>query len=173
MKRIETWLFAVTRALDIVGGWIILPMISIVVLVDVILRYVFNSPYIWTLEFSEWWLLLVFAFALPECTRRHGHIRMDLVYGQLPDRIKRYFSVVYSALALWLFYLLARHEWEEFLYDYELERVTEYLELPVWFHHVALLGMSLLLMLYFLFRMISTIFNLDSFTEEETGEYME
>jgi TRAP-type C4-dicarboxylate transport system permease small subunit len=173
MKRIETWLFAVTRTLDIIGGWIILPMISIVVLIDVILRYVFNSPYIWTLEFSEWWLLLVFAFAVPECTRRHGHIRMDLVYGVLPERLKQYFSVVYSALAIWLFYLLSRHEWEEFLYDYQFDRVTEYLQLPIWFHHVAMLIMSLILIVYFLCRGISSIFNLDSFTEEETGEYME
>jgi TRAP-type C4-dicarboxylate transport system permease small subunit len=173
MKRIESWLSVLTRTLDIIGGWIILPMISIIVLIDVILRYVFNSPYIWTLEFSEWWLLLVFAFAVPECTRRHGHIRMDLVYGVLPDRVKRYFSVVYSALGIWLFFLLARHEWEEFLYDYELHRVTEYLELPVWLHHVAMLVMSVILIVYFLCRAISAIFNLDSFTEEETGEYVE
>ena len=42
MKRIETWLFATTRTLDIIGGWVILPMIAIVVLIDVILRYVFK-----------------------------------------------------------------------------------------------------------------------------------
>jgi len=173
MKRIESLLSVVTRALDIIGGWIVLPMISIVVLIDVILRYVFNSPYIWTLEFSEWWLLLVFAFAVPECTRRHGHIRMDLVYGMLPDRVKQYFSVVYSALGIWLFFLLSRHEWEEFLYDYELHRVTEYLELPVWFHHVAMLAMSVIMIVFFLGRGISAFFNLDSFAEEETGEYVE
>ncbi len=173
MKRIETYLFAVTRALDIVGGWIILPMIATIVLIDVILRYVFNSTFIWTLEFIEWLLLLVFAFALPECTRRHGHIRMDLIYGRLPRRIKQYFSTVYSGLGIWLFYLLSRHEWEEFLYDYELGRVTEYLELPVWFHHVAILAMSLLMAVYFLFRLIAAILNLDSFTEEETRELVE
>jgi TRAP-type C4-dicarboxylate transport system permease small subunit len=173
MKRIETWLFAVTRTLDTIGGWFVLPMISIVVLTDVILRYVFNSPYIWTLEFSEWWLLLVFAFALPECTRRHGHIRMDLVYGKLPERLKQCFSVVYSGLGIWLFYLLSRHEWEELLYDYELDRVTEYLELPVWFHHVAMLVMSLVLIIYFLCRAIAAILDLDSFTEEETGEFVD
>ncbi len=173
MKRIETCLFAVTRALHIDGGWIILPMIATIVLIDVILGYVFNSPFIWTLEFSEWWLLLVFAFALPECTRRHGHIRMDLIYGRLPRRIKQYFSAVYSGLGIWLFYLLSRHEWEEFLYDYELGRVTEYLELPVWFHHVAILAMSLLMAVSFLFRLIAAILDLDSFAEEENREFVE
>ncbi len=173
MKRIETWLFVVTRTLDMVGGWVILPMIATIVLIDVILRYVFNSPFIWTLEFSEWWLLLVFAFALPECTRRHGHIRMDLIYGRLPRRVKQYFSVVYSGLGIWLFYLLSRHEWEEFLYDLELDRVTEYLELPVWFHHVAVLVMSILMMIYFLFRIMAAILDLDSFTEEDTGGFVE
>ena len=51
--------------------------------------------------------------------------------------------------------------------------MTEYLELPVWLHHVAMLVMSVILIVYFLCRAISAIFNLDSFTEEETGEYVE
>lgn len=173
MHRIETWLFATTRTLDKIGGWVILPMIATIVLIDVILRYAFNSPFIWTLEFSEWWLLLVFAFALPECTRRHGHIRMDLIYGRLSPRLKRYFSIVYSGLGIWLFYLLSRHEWEEFLYDLELNRVTEYLELPVWFHHVAILVMSLLMGLYFVFRIISAVLDLDSFADDESGGFVD
>ena len=98
---------------------------------------------------------------------------MDLIYGRLPGRIKQYFSVVYSGLGVWLFYLLSRHEWEEFLYDYELDRVTEYLELPVWFHHVAILAMSLLMAIYFLLRIIAAILDLDSFGEEENGEFVE
>ena len=87
--------------------------------------------------------------------------------------MKQYFSVVYSGLGIWLFYLLTRHEWEEFLYDLELDRVTEYLELPVWFHHVAILVMSILMMIYFLFRIIAAVLDLDSFTEEETGGIVE
>ena len=31
MKRIETWLFATTRTLDKIGGWVILPMIATIV----------------------------------------------------------------------------------------------------------------------------------------------
>lgn len=173
MKRIEKYLFALTQTLDIVGGWILLPLIAIVVLTDVILRYVFNSPFIWSLEFSEWTLLMVFAFAVPECTRRHGHIRMDLVYGRLSSRTRRYLSVAYSGLAIWLFYLLSRHEWEEFLFDLELDRVTEYLELPVWFHHLAMLGMSVILIVYFFFRILSAVLDLDSFTDEGSGEFAE
>ena len=98
---------------------------------------------------------------------------MDLIYGQLPRRVKQYLSIVYCALGIWLFYLLSRHEWEEFLFDLELERVTEFLELPVWFHHVAMLIMSVLMMLYFLFRIIAAVFDLDSFVEEENEGLVE
>ena len=62
----------VTQTFDKIGAWIVLPAISVVMMTDVILRYVFNSPLIWGLEFGEWMLLFIFVAAIPECTRRHG-----------------------------------------------------------------------------------------------------
>lgn len=173
MKRIERWLTVLTGFLDIIGGWVVLPLISTLVLIDVILRYVFNAPFIWTLEFNEWALLLVFAFAIPECTRRHGHIRMDLVYGQLRPRVRRYLSVVYCVLAAWLFFLLGRHAWDEFLYDYQFDRVTEFLALPVWLHQLAILAMSAIIIVYFVLRAVCDVLDISAFTEEDAAEFIE
>ena len=89
METIEKVFNGVSKNLDRVAGLIILPAISVVVIVDVFLRYVFNSPFIWSLEFNEWMLLMIFALAIPECTRQNGHIRMELVISNLSPRVGR------------------------------------------------------------------------------------
>ena len=116
MKALDKYFMWVATALDMIGGWLVLPAITILVMIDVVLRYVFNSPFIWTLEFSEWSLLLVFLFALPECTRV-----------------------------------------DEFWFDYGFNRVTEFLELPVWVHSFAILTTSVLMGILFLIRAIERL----------------
>jgi TRAP-type C4-dicarboxylate transport system permease small subunit len=157
MKALDKYFMWVATALDMIGGWLVLPAITILVMIDVVLRYVFNSPFIWTLEFSEWSLLLVFLFALPECTRVDGHVRMDLVTNLMTDRWRGIFSLAYFAVGFWIFYLLGRHEWDEFWFDYGFNRVTEFLELPVWVHSFAILTTSVLMGVLFLIRAIERL----------------
>lgn len=157
MKALDRAYTAVTTILDMIGGWVVLPAISILVMVDVVMRYIFNSPFIWTLEFSEWALLLVFLFALPECTRVDGHVRMDLVINYFSDNVRGILSMVYYGVGIWIFYLLGRNEWDEFLFSYDLDRVTEYLGLPVWMHNLALLTTSVLLSVFFVLRIIERV----------------
>jgi TRAP-type transport system small permease protein len=167
MEKIEKVFTAVSRTMDAFGGLIVLPAISIVVIVDVILRYFFNDPFIWGLEFNEWTLLLVFILALPECTRQNGHIRMELVVSNLSPRLQAAFDMVYVACAIWLFYLLGLHAWEEFLFDYELNRVTEYVQLPIWLHHLLILGMCAMLIVYFVLRSIATLVGSPAFSRTD------
>ena len=167
MEKIEKIFVAVSRTMDVFGALVVLPAVSIVVIVDVILRYAFNDPFIWALEFNEWMLLLVFAFALPECTRQNGHIRMELVVSNLSPRLQAVFDSVYVACAIWLFYLLGSHAWEEFVFDYELDRVTEYVQLPIWFHHLLIFGMCAMLIIYFVLRLIATIIGSPAFSRTD------
>jgi C4-dicarboxylate transporter DctQ subunit len=168
MEKIEKVFTAVTRTMDEFGGLIVLPAISIVVIVDVVLRYVFNAPFIWSLEFNEWMLLMIFILAIPECTRQNGHIRMELVVSNLSPRLQAIFDGVYVVCAIGLFFLLARHAWEEFLFDYELDRITEYVQLPVWFHHLAIFAMCLIMIAYFLLRLVASMLGVRHFSHTES-----
>jgi len=168
MEKIETIFTAVTRTLDQVGGLIVLPAISCVVIVDVFLRYVFNDPFIWSLEFNEWMLLLVFAFGIPECTRQNGHIRMELLVANLSPRLQAVLDTVYVVCAIGLFFLLGRHGWEEFLYAYNLDRITEYVELPIWLHHLLIVGMCAILIVYFVLRFVATLLGSKAFSRTDS-----
>jgi TRAP-type C4-dicarboxylate transport system permease small subunit len=169
MEKIEYWLSKITGFIDKVGGLIVLPAISIVVIIDVGLRYIFNSPFIWGMEFTEWGLLLVFLFAIPECTRTHGHVRMELLIGAVSPKSQKLMSLFYCASGLFIFFLLARHGWEEFLFDYELDRVTEYLTLPYWAWTLTMFVISVVLIVYFALRVIAVFIKTEAFTHVESN----
>ncbi|MBO6781896.1 MAG: TRAP transporter small permease [Alphaproteobacteria bacterium] len=168
MQKIERVFLFISANLDRIGGLIVLPAITTIVILDVFKRYVLNDPWIWSLEFNEWMLLLIFAFAIPECTRQNGHVRMELLIGNVPRRVQETMDVVYIVCAIAIFYLLGHHAWEEFLFDYELNRITEFVRLPIWGHHLAMLGMCIILIVYYLLRLIATIFNFDEFSRTES-----
>ena len=168
MESIEKAFILLSKNLDRIGGLIVLPAISTIVIVDVFKRYVFNDPWIWSLEFNEWMLLLIFAFAIPECTRQNGHVRMELLISNLSKRSQETMDVVYVLCAISIFYLLGFHAWEEFLFDYELKRITEFVRLPIWGHRLAILCMCAILILYYVLRLVATIFNFGEFTRTES-----
>lgn len=155
--------------LDRIGAWVVLPVVTAIIIMDVGLRYLLNDPTIWGLEFSQWTLLLIFVAAVPECTRRHGHIRMELVYIVMPPWARRIVTVAYSAVAMWVIWLLAVAEWEEMVYSLELDRVSEYLVLPYWIQHAAIVAMCAILLIFFALRLLGTILGHDPFPEEERG----
>lgn len=168
MEKVEKTFLFISRNLDKLGGLIVLPAISLIVIIDVFKRYALNDPWIWSLEFNEWMLLLIFAFAIPECTRQNGHVRMELLISNLPKRSQEAMDVVYILSAITLFYLLGRFAWEEFLFDYELERVTEFVRLPIWGHQLAIFGMCVILIIYYVLRLVATIFKFEEFTRTDS-----
>jgi len=167
METIEKLFKAISANLDRIAGLIILPAISIVVIIDVFLRYVFNSPFIWSLEFNEWMLLLIFALAIPECTRQNGHVRMELVISNLSPRVQSLLDIVYVACGISVFYLLGRHTWEEFLFDYDLDRITEIIKLPIWGQELVILLMCVIMVIYYVLRLIATLMNAKEFSRTD------
>ena len=171
METLEKVFTGISKNLDRIAGLVILPAISIVVIADVFLRYVFNSPFIWGLEFNEWMLLMIFALAIPECTRQNGHIRMELVISNLSPRLQAIFDTVYVFCGITVFFLLGRIAWEEFLFNLESYReglaVTEYVGLPDWGHDLTVLVMCVILVIYYLLRLAATLVNAKEFSRTE------
>ncbi|MBU4278252.1 MAG: TRAP transporter small permease [Proteobacteria bacterium] len=58
----------------------------VAVCVDVIMRYWFQSPMGWVVEVCEYLLLYVTFLGAAWLLRKHGHVRVDLVYFYLSER---------------------------------------------------------------------------------------
>ena len=83
-----------------------------ILLVEVFLRYVFNSPTIWAHETTVFLCGIAFVFGGLYCTSRNTHIRVVLLYDLFPPRVRRIADVLISlvsALASGFFAFAAYH----------------------------------------------------------------
>ena len=157
LRRAEIVVIAITMTLDKIGGWIILPAIFSVVIVDVVLRYVFNSPLVWSLEFNRWMLFLMFVAGIPECTRQNGHIRMELLAVNLSARMQVLLDAVYTICAAAVFFLLAQSAYKSLMLSLKFNRVTEYLSLPVAVTYAVTLAVCVIMIVYYALRLIAGV----------------
>ena len=79
-----------------------LAFMTIITFIQVILRYVFGTGWVWSLEattYSFAWLVLI---GMSYGVRMRAHIAVDLVSNQLPRRARR--IMAFAAIALCLLY---------------------------------------------------------------------
>ena len=98
-------------------------------LIQILLRYVFNSPVGWTEELSilcwMWGVLWGAAFVLSE----REEVRFDLLYGNVPDSVRRAFTVI-TGLALIALYGISLPAAYGFVAFMKVER-SAYLQVPI------------------------------------------
>lgn len=80
------------------AGGIVISMV--VLLNEVVLRYVFNAPTIWAHETTIFLCGMAFLYGGLYCTARDRHIRVVLIYDSLPPRLRRVFDVVISLICM-------------------------------------------------------------------------
>ena len=67
---------------------------AVILLIEVFLRYVFNSPTIWAHETTIFVSGLAFVFGGLYCTARNTHIRVVIIYDQLGPAARRVADVM-------------------------------------------------------------------------------
>lgn len=70
----------------------------LVLIQEVILRYVFNAPTIWAHETTVFLAGIAFIYGGLYCAARDRHIRVVLIYERLGPRMRRTFDVVISLI---------------------------------------------------------------------------
>lgn len=79
---------------------LLLAFMTLITFVQVVLRYVFNSGLVWSLEattYSFAWLLLI---GISYGVRTHAHIAVDLLTNRLPKNTQRLFGLLAAALCI-------------------------------------------------------------------------
>lgn len=83
------------------GGLIVAIGIVVAMLIliqEVVLRYVFNAPTIWAHETTIFLSGVAFIYGGLYCAARDRHIRVVLIYDALPPKARRVFDVVISVV---------------------------------------------------------------------------
>jgi TRAP-type C4-dicarboxylate transport system permease small subunit len=140
------WLSVLSRALNGIGSYVVLPLLTLLITVDVVLRYVFNAPLSWGLEASRHILLVFFLFGLLESFRVGEHVSMELLAAKFPPRLTRVVSVLESLLLLLVFGLIVKKVLDEIPFLYSLPQVTPELQMQVWIFYafIAFIGCAII-----------------------------
>ena len=98
LKQVVNIIESINSHLGVFFGYFTL-LITILVIIQIVARSVFNSPTIWaeplTLQVFGAYLLMGGAY----CLLRDGHVRMDVIYNRLPsERVRAIVDVATSGL---------------------------------------------------------------------------
>ncbi len=65
------------RLLDIIIG-ILMIVLVVIISMQIVSRFVFNKPLIWTEEFARWLMIWMAFLAIPVCVKKNIHLKVDL-----------------------------------------------------------------------------------------------
>ena len=106
-------LSAITRGLMAVGVVCVVTMMALTT-VDVIARYVFNSPTLWADEMASYLLIAIVFLGLAPNVRDDGHIRIDVVTNLVSGRPRLALEVVAYGAGIVFSVLLLLGTWTRF-----------------------------------------------------------
>ena len=151
------WLNSISWALDRASAYVFLPIMTFIMLMEVIARYVFNAPIIWSGEAVSHVLIIVLLFGVPECTRQNGHIRMDVLTWLMPEWANRTVEVFYALIGIVIFVLIAKKTGGEIGYLRSIPKTSEFLRLPIWLYYAGIALLSVIMVLMFAIRLVRAV----------------
>jgi TRAP-type C4-dicarboxylate transport system permease small subunit len=100
-------------------GGLMMLLLMLLVVSDVTLRYLFNTPLAWSYEVVSTYLMPgLFFLAVSHTLRSHGHVAVDILHNRMSRRTRYFSHAVTSALAMPAFGLCAvvaaQRTWVEF-----------------------------------------------------------
>jgi TRAP-type C4-dicarboxylate transport system permease small subunit len=122
----------ISRALFRVAVNAALPALMALVTLDVVLRYVFNTPLPWGRDVNGLLLLITIFSALPHGWDQGYHIRMEVFYSRFQSRTRRWADVASGAAGILFFALMGIQALRFAPYMAATGETGEDLLLPVW-----------------------------------------
>jgi TRAP-type C4-dicarboxylate transport system permease small subunit len=97
-------------------------LIMVLTSVDVVLRYFFNSPLIWVLEWTEYLMVVIVYFGLAYTYTVGGHIGIDILLPYFPQTIRHILNLFNHVLMFALVVLMTWQGWVLFEDSWRLGR---------------------------------------------------
>ncbi len=91
-----------SKALAVLGNVVIVALVLLTV-VDVVLRYIFNSPWENTYEFTSFMIASIGAFWIAYTASQGRHVAVDLFTAKFPQRMHAIIRSVNGFLAIVIF----------------------------------------------------------------------
>ena len=91
----EKWRSRIERTSDFTGSWaaVMLSIMAVFIFVCVIMRYVFNMPWLMSDEIVRYLNASGPVLGMALCMKERRHIRVDLIYSHLHGKVRQWLEV--------------------------------------------------------------------------------
>jgi len=141
------------------GSYIFLPAMACVVTIDVILRYVFNSPLLWSQEFNGLCLIIVFCASIVQCWSEGKHVSMKLFSRHFKGKMRLLSNALVALSGILFFGFLGFQTFKQILFMIETRETGEFLPIPFWPVRLFIVLCCLLFCIQLLIVLIDCLFD--------------
>lgn len=131
LSRLDRWYFRVESAFTLIGGLVIF-LIVLLAVANILGRKLLGLPVSGYIDWTEQAMAFFAFFGIAYCQRLGGHIRMDIVIGQLRGRVLWFFELLSTLLMLVLTVLLTIGSYQHFLRAWTNGDSSFDIDLPTW-----------------------------------------
>jgi TRAP-type C4-dicarboxylate transport system permease small subunit len=117
----------ILRWLTLAAGWVLMALLFYTVL-DVALRYIFNTPFRGSLEFTQFLMSVIVFLGLAYCGWTGGHVAVDIFVKPLESRALRFIPPLLLFVSAVLFAVIAWYSLQDGLQN--MRRVSNMLRWP-------------------------------------------
>lgn len=153
MKKLEK----VIDHLEEYFGFFSLIFASLLIFVQVVLRYVFNYSLYWSEEVARYLIIWFIFIGSSIAVREKAHATVDLLLVYLPPLFKRILSILGSVIAIIFFVLIIQSGIQTIENVMQFNNVTPALGIPMYIPYLAIPVGSTLMILRFIQLIIAEL----------------
>jgi len=108
MKTLIKAIDTVNNFFGNLGAWICFLMVLVVVY-EVVSRYIFNAPTLWSMEINQYLFCAMLMLGAGYCLMQDGHVRVDLFYPRMSPKTQAIvemctypLAIIFCAILVWL-----------------------------------------------------------------------
>lgn len=112
-------------------------LLSIVMMLQIILRYIFQSPLPWAEEFCRYCFIYSSLFGIGYCIRNNKMLRVDLLVSLMPAFWGKLLDILGDIASLVFYTLFAYASWQTTMKLMSLHQLSPALQMPIWIVYLS------------------------------------
>lgn len=127
---------------------------SLLLFVNVVLRYVFHHAIYWAEELVRYLMVWLIFVGGSQVIKVEGQIRVDVLVRVLPERVQRVWGVVVDLISLAMLLILTWYAGQQCVRVLSSHQVSPALELPMWLVYLAVPAGTALMVLRYIQQLV-------------------
>lgn len=131
--------------------------VTIVLMINVFLRYLFNSSIVWAEEYIRYSMIWITFVGASVCFRRGVHVGVEFIFTLIPRQATRLLRLLLTLLSIVFMALLFKYGLDLTLFSFDTNQISAALQIPLGWIYMAIPAGALLSIIHLLIISIQLI----------------